>query len=68
MNMHLKDLGVNGKVILIDDNWEEIKPLFDLLKKESISCFYLEGNSLEFDYNFFGTRMIFLDMNLWASS
>lgn len=66
--MHLKDLGVNGKVILIDDNWEEIKPLFDLLKKESISCFYLEGNSLEFDYNFFGTRMIFLDMNLWASS
>lgn len=32
--MHLKDLGVNGKVILIDDNWEEIKPLFDLLKRK----------------------------------
>lgn len=63
--MKLEELGLSGKVVLVDDNWEEIEPLYNMLKKESISCFYLEGNDSNFEYDFRGTRIIFLDMNLW---
>ena len=63
--MNLEKLELNGKVVLVDDNWEEIEPLYNMLKKESISCFYLKGNDSNFEYDFRGTRIIFLDMNLW---
>lgn len=66
--MDLKSFGINGKVVLIDDNWEEIKPLYEVLNKKGISCFYLNGQTYDIKDCSNNIRIIFLDMNLWPDS
>ncbi|MDM8552834.1 hypothetical protein QUF72_22325 [Desulfobacterales bacterium HSG2] len=58
-----------GRVVIIDDKFEDTKPLMEVLGKENIPYLYYNGNLEELPENpFTGIRFVFLDIELEGMS
>lgn len=59
----------NGKVLILDDNFNEALPLIKMLSKSKTSYMYFSGNVDELpDKPFCGIRIIFLDLRFTTST
>lgn len=57
----------NGKIVIIDDEYEEVAPLLKALKKEKMPFLYFEerdGSDLPIDGPIDDIRLVFLDLDL----
>jgi len=55
----------NGRVVVIDDNYEEVLPLLKVLSKNKVPVMYFTGDVVELpDRPFSDVRIIFLDIEL----
>jgi len=58
----------NGKIVIIDDHIEEVRPLFDILSKAGSGFLYFDGDPSRLPSSpIFGVRVIFLDIELAQS-
>ena len=55
----------NQKIIAVDDNFDEVKPLLTALWKKGLPCIYLNGSLESLPKKpYSGTRLLFLDIEL----
>ncbi len=62
------NLSTSGRVVIIDDLYEESRPLLEVLGKDRIPYVYLDGKPEHLPYKpFSGIRFVFMDIELGRS-